>query len=79
MKHIKFWTQTGGGFTSKRGTFGKEGKVETMLCVSYSKTPGMVYSGAANGLVYVWDKGVLKGTVEAHTGPVFALHCLEKV
>eukprot|EP00794_Sanderia_malayensis_P020047 gene20047-22014_t len=78
MKHIKFWTQTGGGFTSKRGTFGKEGKVETMLCVSYSKTPGMVYSGAANGHVYIWEKEVLSTTIQAHTGPVFALHCLEK-
>ena len=79
MKHIKFWTQTGGGFTSKRGIFGKEGKVETMLCASYSKTPGMVYSGASNGSVYVWENGVLKQTVEAHKGPVFSLHCLEKV
>eukprot|EP00795_Rhopilema_esculentum_P003114 gene3114-1413_t len=78
MKHIKFWTQTGGGFTSKRGTFGKEGKVETMLCSSFSKTPGMVYSGASNGSVYVWENGVLKQIVEAHKGPVFSLHCLEK-
>ena len=79
MKHIKFWTLSGGGFTSKRGTFGQQGKVETMLCASYSKTPGMIYSGAGNGRVYVWENGVLNQTVEAHKGPVFAVHCLEKV
>ena len=79
MKHIKFWTQTGGGFTSKRGTFGQIGKPETMLCISYSKAPGEVFSGAANGLVYVWEKEVLKRTVEAHNGPVFSIHALEKV
>ena len=79
MKHIKFWTQTGGGFTSKRGTFGKAGKVDTMLCATYCKTPGMVFSGASSGLVYVWEKEVLTRTIEAHSGPVFAIHCLEKV
>ena len=79
MKHIKFWTLTGGGFTSKRGSFGQKGKLETMLCATYSKTPGLIYSGAANGSVYVWENGVLDRTVEAHKGPIFAVHCLEKV
>lgn len=79
IKHIKFWNLAGGGFTSKRGTFGQQGKVETMLCASYSKSPGMVYSGAANGLVYIWENGVLMQMVEGHKGPVFAVQCLEKV
>ena len=79
MKHIKFWTQTGGGFTSKRGTFGDVGKNETMMCATYGRVPGLVFSGGASGKVYVWQGNTLKSTVQAHEGPVFAMQVLEKV
>lgn len=79
MKHIKFWTQTGGGFTSKRGTFGDVGKNETMMCVTYAKIPDLVFSGGASGKVYVWQRNTLKNAVQAHEGPVFAMQVLEKV
>lgn len=79
MKHIKFWTQTGGGFTSKRGTFGDVGKNETMMCVTYGKNSDQVFSGGASGKVYIWQGNVLKGAVQAHEGPVFAMQVLEKV
>ena len=79
MKHIKFWTQTGGGFTSKRGTFGDVGKNETMMCVTYAKIPDLVFSGGASGKVYVWQGNTLKNAVQAHEGPVFAMQVLEKV
>ena len=79
VKHIKFWSQTGGGFTSKRGTFGSAGKQETMMCVTYSKHAEMVFSGGSSGKVFVWQGNTLKGAVQAHEGPVFAIQTLEKV
>jgi len=78
VRHIKFWTQTGGGLTAKRGTFGNIGKAETMMCITYPKVPGVVISGAASGLIYIWNDEILKSTVQAHQGPVFAIHALEK-
>ncbi|PFX18604.1 Echinoderm microtubule-associated protein-like 6 [Stylophora pistillata] len=78
MKHIKFWTQTGGGFTSKRGTFGSAGKAETMMCATYGKSPDLVYSGGASGKVYIWQGHAMQNSVQAHEGPVFAMQVLEK-
>lgn len=79
VRHIKFWTQAGGGLTSKRGTYGTVGKAETQLCVTYPKDPGMLVTGASNGQLYIWNKQILKGCVDGHQGPVFAIHALEKV
>uniref|UniRef100_A0A8C0UQ86 EMAP like 6 n=1 Tax=Cyanistes caeruleus TaxID=156563 RepID=A0A8C0UQ86_CYACU len=78
MKHIKFWQQTGGGFTSKRGTFGSVGKLETMMSVSYGRVEELVFSGAATGDIYIWKETLLLRTVKAHDGPVFAMHALDK-
>ncbi|XP_035687635.1 echinoderm microtubule-associated protein-like 6 isoform X3 [Branchiostoma floridae] len=78
IRHIKFWTQAGGGFTSKRGTFGNIGKLDTMMCVAYGKTEDSVFSGGANGMVYMWQGTNLLKTVKAHDGPVFAMHALDK-
>ncbi|XP_033122529.1 echinoderm microtubule-associated protein-like 6 [Anneissia japonica] len=78
VKHIKFWNQTGGGFTSKRGTFGNVGKLDTMMCVTYGRSPEMTYSGGANGNVYIWQDVTLTKTVKAHEGPCFAIHSLDK-
>lgn len=79
VKHIKFWTQTGGGFTSKRGTFGQAGKLDTMLCITYGKTADTCFSGGANGQIYHWQGTSLKETVKGHDGPVLAMCTLEKV
>ena len=79
MKHIKFWTQTGGGITSKRGTFGDVGKLDTMLCVTYSQDGTTALSGAVNGMVYVWNGTKLASAIKAHTGPVFAIQTVDKV
>ncbi|OCT79280.1 hypothetical protein XELAEV_18026090mg [Xenopus laevis] len=78
MKHIKFWQQTGGGFTAKRGTFGTVGKLETMMCVSYGRAEELVFSGAATGDIYIWKDVVLLKTIKAHDGPVFAMYALDK-
>ncbi|XP_075452065.1 echinoderm microtubule-associated protein-like 6 isoform X2 [Ascaphus truei] len=78
IKHIKFWQQTGGGFTAKRGTFGSVGKLETMLCVSYGRAEDLVFSGAATGDIYIWKDVLLLKTIKAHDGPVFAMYALDK-
>ena len=79
VKHIKFWTQAGGGFTSKRGVFGNVGKPETMMSVTYGRSGELLLSGGATGKVYVWQGLTLKTAVQAHEGPVFAIQTLEKV
>ncbi|XP_048456948.1 echinoderm microtubule-associated protein-like 6 [Rhincodon typus] len=78
IKHIKFWQHTGGGLTSKRGIFGNMGKLETMMCVSYGQMEDMMFSGAANGDVYIWKRNLLLKTIKAHDGPIFAMHALDK-
>ncbi|XP_074647902.1 echinoderm microtubule-associated protein-like 6 [Tubulanus polymorphus] len=78
IKHIKFWVQAGGGFTSKRGTFGTVAKLDTMLCVTYGKDAETCYSGGANGEVYVWQNNTVTRTIKAHEGPCFAMHCLDR-
>ena len=65
--------------TSKRGTFGKIGKAETMMCITYPKNAGIIVSGATSGFIYLWHDEVLKSTIQGHQGPVFAIHALEKV
>uniref|UniRef100_A0A8C9CAS3 EMAP like 6 n=1 Tax=Phocoena sinus TaxID=42100 RepID=A0A8C9CAS3_PHOSS len=78
IKHIKFWQQAGGGFTSKRGIFGSVGKLETMMCVSYGRMEDLVFSGAATGDIFIWKEILLLKTVKAHDGPVFAMYALDK-
>ncbi|XP_028844275.1 echinoderm microtubule-associated protein-like 6 isoform X1 [Denticeps clupeoides] len=78
MKHIKFWQQTGGGLTFRRGAFGNLGKPETMMSVCYGRADDLVFSGAATGDVYVWKEPTLLKTVKAHDGPVFAMFSLDK-
>lgn len=78
-RQIPFVHGAGGGFTSKRGTFGTTGKLETMMSVSYGRIEDLVFSGAATGDIYIWKDTLLLKTVKAHDGPVFAMHALDKV
>ncbi len=70
---------TGGGFTSKRGTFGNVGKPDTMMCVAFGSDPVVTYSGGSSGNVYIWQNLKLSKTIKAHDGPCFAMHSLDKV
>lgn len=74
VKHIKFWNQVGGGFTSNRGIFGNLSSVDTMLCIAFGKTPNLCYTGGGNGSIYVWTNRKLTKLIEAHTGPIFAIY-----
>ena len=69
----------GGGFTSKRGVFGRASRPVTMLCITYGTVDGQSYSGGADGRVYHWNGNTLRASVEAHKGPVFAVQRVEKV
>ena len=69
----------GGGFTSKRGIFGKQAKPVTMLCVTYGQSETQCFTGGADGKVYHWNKNSLVTTVEAHQGPIFVVQAAEKV
>lgn len=78
LKHIKFWNQVGGGFTSNRGLFGKLSGVETQLCVAFGKQENRCYSGGATGSIFVWDDKKLVNMIPAHQGPVFAIFANEQ-
>lgn len=49
--------------TSKRGFFGKVGKLKSMICVYYGGSVDGCYSGRANGKVYYWTQTRQKRTV----------------
>ena len=70
---------SGGGFTSKRGIFGKLGKPITMLCVAYGSDVNTAYSGGADGKVYQWNKTTVVNVIEYHRGPIFVIQLAEKV
>ncbi|XP_053730292.1 echinoderm microtubule-associated protein-like 6 isoform X1 [Synchiropus splendidus] len=78
IKHIKFWQHAGGGLTFRRGVFRSLGRPETMMSVCYGRSEALVFSGAANGDVYIWKEPLLLKTVKAHDGPVFAMFSLDK-
>uniref|UniRef100_A0A3P9P894 EMAP like 6 n=1 Tax=Poecilia reticulata TaxID=8081 RepID=A0A3P9P894_POERE len=54
------------------------GRPETMMSVCYGRSEALVFSGAANGDVYIWKEPILLKTVKAHDGPVFAMFSLDK-
>jgi len=74
VKHMKFWNQVGGGFTSNRGIFGAISAVETMMCIAFGKTPELCYTGGGNGSIFVWVNNKLSKMIEAHSGPIFAIY-----
>uniref|UniRef100_A0A3Q2XTX5 EMAP like 6 n=1 Tax=Hippocampus comes TaxID=109280 RepID=A0A3Q2XTX5_HIPCM len=73
-----FPSPPGGGLMFKRGIFGNLAKRETMMSACYGRAEDSLYSGAANGDVYIWRETALVKTVKAHDGPVFAMCSLDK-
>ncbi len=74
VKHIKFWNQVGGGFTSNRGLFGNLSGVENMMCIAFGKDANLCYTGGGNGSIYVWNDQKLTKVITAHKGPIFAIY-----
>lgn len=77
VKHIKFWNQVGGGFTSNRGLFGNLSGVDNMMCITFGKTVDLCYTGGGNGSIYVWKDKKLAKLIKAHEGPLFAIYAHE--
>lgn len=81
VKHIKFWTQAGGGMTSKQGVFGKvAGKTgkQNQMCVVFGKTAETCITGGGDGCIYIWAKTILKQKVDnAHSGPLFSITAVQ--
>lgn len=78
VKHIKFWSQVGGGFTSNRGIFGNLSGVENMMCITFGKTPDLCFTGGGNGSIYMWKDQKLVKLIPAHNGPLFAIYAHEQ-
>ncbi|CAF0889090.1 unnamed protein product [Brachionus calyciflorus] len=78
VKHIKFWNQVGGGFTSNRGIFGNLSPVENMMCISFGKTPDICYTGSGTGSIFMWKENKLLKIIKAHEGPLFAIYAHEQ-
>lgn len=76
---FNYFLFSGGGFTSKRGVFGKHGKPITMLCGVYGNKEEQCFTGGADGKVYEWTKTACVHALDAHTGPVFIIEPAEKV
>lgn len=81
VKHIKFWTQAGGGMTSKQGIFGKsagkQGK-QNQMCVVFGKTADSCITGGGDGAIYIWTQTSLTRRVDkAHEGPLFAITAVQ--
>ena len=81
IKHIKFWTQVGGGMTSKQGLMGKvavkQGK-QNQMCVVFGRTVDICMTGGGDGCIYIWTQNVLTRKVEnAHNGPIFAINAVQ--
>ncbi|XP_016101621.1 echinoderm microtubule-associated protein-like 5 [Sinocyclocheilus grahami] len=78
VKHIKFWSLCGNALTPKRGVFGKNGDLQTILCLACAKDE-ITYSGALNGDIYVWKGISLIRTVQgAHGSGIFSMNACEE-
>ncbi|CAF1474328.1 unnamed protein product, partial [Adineta steineri] len=77
VKHIKFWTQAGGGMTSKQGVFGKiSGKTgkQNQMCVVFGKTVETCITGGSDGCIYIWNQtSLIRKTDAVHKGPLFTI------
>ncbi len=72
VKHIRFWTPAGAGFTGKNGLYGDASMITTHLCVAFARD-GTCFTGGANGMVHRWDGTKLASRVQAHSGAVMAI------
>ncbi|KAF4017713.1 hypothetical protein G4228_008523 [Cervus hanglu yarkandensis] len=78
VKHIKFWSLCGNALTPKRGVFGKNGDLQTILCLACARDE-LTYSGALNGDIYVWKGINLIRTIQgAHTAGIFSMNACEE-
>eukprot|EP00003_Mantamonas_plastica_P008476 TRINITY_DN1744_c0_g1_i5.p1 TRINITY_DN1744_c0_g1~~TRINITY_DN1744_c0_g1_i5.p1 ORF type:complete len:533 (+),score=185.96 TRINITY_DN1744_c0_g1_i5:98-1696(+) len=85
IKHIKFWTlevrQSAlgieGFLSNKKGIFGSNKLVTSMLCVDFTLA-GDAVTGTSDGEVFVWKGNTLATRCKGHhSGPIYAVHSYE--
>lgn len=59
LKSIKFWTICGSYIEGQTGLFGRQGTVQTMLCLCFG-IKDLIYSGSLNGDIYCWKQTKLE-------------------
>lgn len=72
IKHVKFWTIVDGQLVGTKGEYAGVSSFCNILNIAF--TPRFTLTGTQDGMVYVWEKGVLH-TVLKHAAecPVFGL------
>uniref|UniRef100_A0A7S2V7Z0 Anaphase-promoting complex subunit 4 WD40 domain-containing protein n=2 Tax=Fibrocapsa japonica TaxID=94617 RepID=A0A7S2V7Z0_9STRA len=68
IKHIKFWKINSRNLSSKKGLFGKVGKIQPIT--NATVVEGKVVTGTSSGDLYVWEGHQCASKVAAHSGPV---------
>ena len=77
-KLVRFWKQTGGAFTSNRATYGNVAKLDTMVSLAFGSSVEICFTGSLGGLIYCWKGNKLERVVQAHSGPCYAIHSLDR-
>ena len=49
-----------------------------MMCITFSKTPNICYTGGGNGSIYLWTDNKLTKVIAAHNGPIFAIYSYQQ-
>ncbi|KAK3878967.1 hypothetical protein Pcinc_016411 [Petrolisthes cinctipes] len=78
VKHIKFWTQAGGGLTYRQVVLGNKFKQSTVLCASVGGkeergTGEWWVFGESTGHVLVVRDGKVERSVKAHKVPIYTI------
>ncbi|XP_042240211.1 echinoderm microtubule-associated protein-like 6 isoform X2 [Homarus americanus] len=76
IKHIKFWSQAGGGLTYRQVVLGPKFKQNTVLCSSVGGGEGASewwLLGLSSGYVFVVKDAKVERSVKAHKVPVYAI------
>eukprot|EP00163_Fabomonas_tropica_P034258 TRINITY_DN93_c0_g1_i1.p1 TRINITY_DN93_c0_g1~~TRINITY_DN93_c0_g1_i1.p1 ORF type:complete len:2052 (-),score=797.91 TRINITY_DN93_c0_g1_i1:729-6884(-) len=86
VKHIKFWLLRGNQLIGKKGIFGKNGSIQTIIDTAFGPD-GTCYTGTASGAIYAWKRdpsnknsplfkcagAVAREGGKNHSGPLFGL------
>lgn len=79
-KTIYFFRKLGTTLERVKGTFGKQKKIQPILCGVGGEECGQgesqVYTGTVSGHIYVWEHCKVAFTVTAHDSPIYALSTL---
>ena len=72
VKDIKMWDITDRVMTVRRPVLGSQGRVQSHLCCVYFT--GQPFIGTSDGNLYILKDNALEKALQAHDGPVNAMH-----